>query len=190
MFDEKYGMSVHPVEYPHLSKRSITTGEVTAGGNGSSDGARYKVIEHEASGLTTYITVSSHYHILIVRNLHNRLIITLPEDVHDLRSTRFYMLLQGVGSQSDDLTFGSLFFRQDQPRIDLFVFFSVFFSCFFLFLAACVIVWKIKQSVEFRRAQQRHVVELLTMAKRPFASLTLIVEESEEYENNINSYPN
>lgn len=68
-----------------------------------------------------------------------------------------------------------MFFRQDQLHIDLFVFFSVFFSCFFLFLAVCVVAWKTKQAADIRRARRRHVVEMLHMAKRPFASITILL---------------
>ncbi len=73
---------------------------------------------------------------------------------------------------------------QDQLHIDLFVFFSVFFSCFFLFLSgtriitlglyseykcifvclsnrvfpffpACVVLWKLKQMGDLRRARNK-----------------------------------
>lgn len=71
------------------------------------------------------------------------------------------------------ISYGIVFSRQDQLHIDLFVFFSVFFSCFFLFLAACVVAWKAKQAADVRRARRRHVVEMLHMAKRPFASVTV-----------------
>lgn len=70
----------------------------------------------------------------------------LFQDFHDLRLTRFYIVVEGVG----DGSFGSLSFRQDQLHIDLFVFFSVFFSAFFLFLAACGIAWKVKQNVSLK----------------------------------------
>lgn len=63
--------------------------------------------------------------------------------------------------------------RQDQLHIDLFVFFSVFFSCFFLFLSACVVFWKIKQRADMRQARRRHVVEMLNMAQRAFSSVIL-----------------
>lgn len=33
--------------------------------------------------------------------------------------------------------------------------------------------WKAKQAADVRRARRRHVVEMLHMAKRPFASVTL-----------------
>jgi hypothetical protein len=50
--------------------------------------------------------------------------------------------------------FPTIFFhRQDQLHIDLFVFFSVFFSCFFLFLSVCVVMWKVKQAADLRRAR-------------------------------------
>lgn len=51
--------------------------------------------------------------------------------------------------------------------------FSVFFSCFFLFLAFCIVAWRVKSSFDIRRARERHAVELLNMAQRPFASHTV-----------------
>lgn len=131
-----------------------------------------------AHGLTTFLTVTDPYSVVIVRGLQNRLVLTLPQDRHDLRSTRFYILVQGVGSSNptSEVTFGSLFFRQDQPRIDLFVFFSVFFSCFFLFLAVSVVAWKAKQAIESRRARERQAVEMEHMARRPFASVSVFLE--------------
>ena len=137
----------------------------------------YRIIEKTAAGLTTFLTITDPYSVVIIRALHNRLVLTLPQDRHDLRSTRFYILVQGTGSRlSPDHTFGSLFFRQDQPRIDLFVFFSVFFSCFFLFLAVSVVAWKAKQAVEGRRARQRQAVEMMHMARRPFASVAVYLD--------------
>ena len=136
----------------------------------------YHIVEKMASGLTTFLTVTDAYSVVIVRGLQNRLVLTLPQDRHDLRSTRFYILIQGVGSPSTEATLGSLFFRQDQPRIDLFVFFSVFFSCFFLFLAVSVVAWKAKQAIEGRRARERQAVEMEHMARRPFATVSVYLE--------------
>ena len=55
--------------------------------------------------------------VVIVRGLQNRLVLTLPQDRHDLRSTRFYILIQGAGSLGSEVTFGSLFFRFSRSRI-------------------------------------------------------------------------
>ncbi|GFS81956.1 multiple epidermal growth factor-like domains protein 8 [Nephila pilipes] len=127
----------------------------------------------DAQGLTTYIDVKKCEDFLLVRNLENRLIVTIPQEVHDLRTTRFYMILRGA----EEETYGSLFFRQDQTRIDLFVFFSVFFSCFFLFLAVCVVAWKVKQAFDLRRARRLHAAEMKHMASRPFGHITVVIDE-------------
>ena len=83
-----------------------------------------------------------------------------------------------TGSSNSSNTSGLIYFRQDQNHIDLFVFFSVFFSCFFLFISLCVVVWKVKQVNDMRRARQRHVVEMINMAQRPYSSVTLDVSQS------------
>ncbi|KAJ4443468.1 hypothetical protein ANN_05140, partial [Periplaneta americana] len=147
----------------------------------------YKVMDREARGLTTFVTVTQKNTFLMVRNLKDRLVLTLPHDRHDLGSTRFYIALTAVGPNLQDgdsspprSSYGMVFFRQDQLHIDLFVFFSVFFSCFFLFLAACVVAWKAKQAADVRRARRRHVVEMLHMAKRPFATVTLLLDFSRD----------
>lgn len=45
-------------------------------------------------------------------------------------------------------------------------------------MAACVVAWKAKQAADVRQARRRHVVEMLHMAKRPFASVTLLLDNS------------
>lgn len=96
----------------------------------------------------------------------------VPQTAHNLSATRFFIALR---AKSGVASYGLVFFRQDQLHIDLFVFFSVFFSCFFLFLAVCVVAWKAKQAADIRRARRRQVVEMLHMAKRPFASITILL---------------
>lgn len=130
--------------------------------------------ERHAHGLTSFVTVNQKNTLLVVRNLRDRLVLTLPQDRHELGVTRFFIALAARNTSGP--TLGMIFFRQDQLHIDLFVFFSVFFSCFFLFLAACVVGWKAKQAADIRRARRRHVVEMLHMAKRPFASATVLLE--------------
>ncbi|RWS14422.1 hypothetical protein B4U79_03874 [Dinothrombium tinctorium] len=135
-------------------------------------GPALQIKHHLATKLTTYITITNPNELLVIRGVESRLVITIPQEVHDLRSTRFYIIVRGKASE----TFGNLFFRQDQSRIDLFVFFSVFFSCFFLLLAACVLVWKIKQAFDMRRARRLHAAEMKHMASRPFASVLVFLD--------------
>ncbi|PSN57394.1 Multiple epidermal growth factor-like domains protein 8 [Blattella germanica] len=163
-------------------------GSTTRTTNGDFNSAhQYMVMEKEAHGLTTFVTINQKNTFLLVRNLKDRLVLTLPQDRHDLGTTRFYLALMAVGPSPEDgetspprPSYGMIFFRQDQLHIDLFVFFSVFFSCFFLFLAACVVAWKAKQAADVRRARRRHVVEMLHMAKRPFASVTLMLDSPQD----------
>uniref|UniRef100_A0AAR2IQ65 Multiple EGF-like-domains 8 n=1 Tax=Pygocentrus nattereri TaxID=42514 RepID=A0AAR2IQ65_PYGNA len=139
-----------------------------------------EVREERAEGLITYITVWKPQTVLIVRRVRDRVVITFPHEVHSLKSSRFYIALRGVGTDSHDgESQGLLFLRQDQAHIDLFVFFSVFFSCFFLFLSVCVLLWKVKQFLDFRREQRRHIQEMTKMASRPFAKLTVYLEPEE-----------
>ena len=164
----------------------------------------------DPDALHTFIRVSNPNFVLHARNLRNRLVITLPDHLHELRSTRFFLIIQSRNANITNLptfsangetikfskysvydtthqditphlinaTIGSLVFRQDQLHIDLFVFFSVFFSCFFLFLSFCVIVWKFKAMSDLRTARRRHAVEMQYMAQRPFASQIIMFEQN------------
>ncbi|KAF3839320.1 hypothetical protein F7725_018037 [Dissostichus mawsoni] len=142
--------------------------------------AEKEMTEERAEGLISYITVWKPQTVLIVRGVRDRVVITFPHEVHSLKSSRFYIALRGLGTdQRQGESQGLLFLRQDQAHIDLFVFFSVFFSCFFLFLSVCVLLWKVKQFLDFRREQRRHIQEMTKMASRPFAKLTIYLEPEE-----------
>lgn len=145
--------------------------------NCSHDKSNYRKLEMDANELNTFVTVDYAKTLLLVKNVTFRLVITLPLDVHNLRSSRFYVILRSRGIRTSNKTFGSLYFRQDQPHIDLFVFFSVFFSCFFLFLAKCVLLWKVKQTFDARRTRQQRAREMKHMASRPFARVLVYIEQ-------------
>ncbi|KAG9328362.1 hypothetical protein JZ751_014459, partial [Albula glossodonta] len=143
-------------------------------------GGERELREERAEGLISYITVWKPQTVLVVRGVRDRVVITFPHEVHSLKSSRFYIALLGVGTDTHEgQSQGLLFLRQDQAHIDLFVFFSVFFSCFFLFLSVCVLLWKVKQFLDFRREQRRHIQEMTKMASRPFAKLTVYLEPEE-----------
>lgn len=142
-------------------------------------GAEREIREERAEGLISYITVWKPQTVLVVRGVRDRVVITFPHEVHSLKSSRFYIALRGVGAAGNEESQGLLFLRQDQAHIDLFVFFSVFFSCFFLFLSVCVLLWKVKQFLDFRREQRRHIQEMTKMASRPFAKITIYLEPEE-----------
>ncbi|XP_055375614.1 multiple epidermal growth factor-like domains protein 8 isoform X2 [Condylostylus longicornis] len=139
----------------------------------SLDGEGFYVKDQRAKDLSTYITLNQCNTVLRLFNLKNRLVLTLPQTAHNLSATRFFIALRS--NPNAEGSYGSIVFRQDQLHIDLFVFFSVFFSCFFLFLAVCVVAWKAKQAADMRRARQRHVDEMLHMAQRPFSSIFVTI---------------
>jgi len=155
----------------------------------SSSRNSFDVREIEANGLVTFIAMKKPNEVLYIKNLGHRLVVSLPETSHDLRSSKFYIVVHGSKLQQADMTFGSIFFRQDQLHIDLFVFFSVFFSCFFLFLAACVLFWKMKQVSDLRRARTRHALEMTVMARRPFATLNVLISEEPSFIQNFGNSP-
>lgn len=137
----------------------------------SHGGHSFYVKDQHAKDLSTHVTLNHCNTLLRLFGLKNRLVLTLPQHAHNLSATRFFIALRA--SSGPEPSYGSVVFRQDQLHIDLFVFFSVFFSCFFLFLAVCVVIWKVKQTADLRRARRAHVVELLHLAKRPFAYVFL-----------------
>ena len=75
-------------------------------------------------------------------------------------------------------TKGLVYFRQDQSQIDLFVFFSVFFSAFFLVVSISVFGWKIKQYHTRRRVIEVRELQLETMRSRPFATYSFLHERN------------
>lgn len=163
------------------SVRVVAPGDDVAGGrSGLSNGSQTSALvrNERTHGLITYIAVREPQAILIVRGVRDRVVITYPHEIHALKSSRFYVVLLGTGGPSPNVTEsqGLLFFRQDQAHIDLFVFFSVFFSCFFLFLSVCVLLWKVKQFLDLRHEQRRHLQEMTKMASRPFAKVTIYFE--------------
>lgn len=132
---------------------------------------------HRAADVITYVSASEQGKVVTIRDIRHRLVLSIPYVGHDLKQSKFYVVVHGVGSPSSDFTRGRILFRQDQPHIDLFVFFSVFFSCFFLFLAVCILLWKFKLVYGVRQNRQRVAIELQTMAKRPFGKVFLVFDK-------------
>ena len=78
----------------------------------------------DSQQLNTFVRLKRKTSVLHVSGLTNRLVISLSESLHDLRTTRFFLLIKSNVSIPDATSFGFLYFRQDQLHIDLFVFFS------------------------------------------------------------------
>ena len=142
-------------------------------------GDAFDFIDVQADKHHMYHRVETTNSILRILNVKAQLVITLPHEL-GLKVSRFYLVILGRGTNErgvvKDVTYGNLYFRQDQTHIDLFVFFSVFFSSFFLFLAMCVLLWKLKQAVDSQRSRRERAKEMTLMASRPFARVLLHIE--------------
>ncbi|CAD5110882.1 DgyrCDS247 [Dimorphilus gyrociliatus] len=117
--------------------------------------------------------------LLLVSNISHKAIVRIPFEPFNLKHAKFYVLIYATADSAKGVL-GHISSRQDHPHIDLFVFFSVFFSCFFLLLANCIIVWKMKSIYVARRQRQRRHMEMEQMRSRPFALITIDINESEE----------
>lgn len=136
-----------------------------------------KIFETAANGINTFVTIENGHFISVVRKLQNRLVVSLPHQFHQLKTKRFYIALLSHKTETHNATQGIMYFRQDQPQIDLFVFFSVFLSCFFLFLAVLVVAWKIKVGFEARNDRRMRALEMEHRASRPFGKVMVYVDD-------------
>ncbi|XP_046676550.1 multiple epidermal growth factor-like domains protein 8 isoform X2 [Homalodisca vitripennis] len=81
----------------HPSDESVQLENENGSSNVWHSGQVFNVMERQAKGLTTFITLGQRNTLLFVRNLTtNRLVLTLPEKVHELGSTRFYIAVTAV----------------------------------------------------------------------------------------------
>ncbi|XP_074634355.1 multiple epidermal growth factor-like domains protein 8 isoform X4 [Acropora palmata] len=159
----------HQVNVKGLS--NIVRKKRNAEGDGFGDEA---VVDRETASsvnLNTFVTYNDHHRALIVQGVRKRLVLTFPYNDHILRDTRFYMVFIGRDMSG---TKGLVYFKQDISQIDLFVFFSVFFSSFFLVVSVSVFAWKMKQYHTRRRVIEHRVHQLETMRSRPFATYSFL----------------
>ncbi|XP_038070989.1 attractin-like isoform X2 [Patiria miniata] len=92
----------------------------------------------------------------------------------DEANTTFYVYLSNF---TVPLSF-KVSVRQRFLLLNLLEFLVVFFSCFLSFLLFFVVGWKVKQRCDSFRRQQNRAVELAVMARRPFATVNLVIENT------------
>lgn len=68
----------------------------------------YRTVNVQPSDMYTHVLVDNPQSFVVIRGVQNRLIIMLPNDVHNLKVSRFFIILYGQAAD----TSGSLFFRQ------------------------------------------------------------------------------
>lgn len=125
-----------------------------------------------SDGLNKYVTFSGDSIVAVVKEVTHRFVVTFPFEEHKLDGKQFYIVVKAGSSGAEGITY----FKQDNVKIYIVVFFAVFFSCFFLVLSVVVIGWSIKQHIYSRR--EVHNREILTerMQSRPFAKFAFLFE--------------
>lgn len=111
--------------------------------------------------------------VLWLRNITNRVTIVSPFTEFDFQKTQFYLVIQSKSAK----TMGNVIFVQDQPRFELFVFLTVFCSCFVLFISAFVLFWHLKLTRGQRRVRNDHSMEIELLSNRPLARFSLLFDE-------------
>lgn len=101
--DRKYGVGLAG----DLTSATASSAAVSALRNGSDAPWLLRPRHATPAGLATYVTVRDPREFLLVRDLRHRLVVTVPQNVYDLRSTRLYLVISGA---SEEPTRGSLFF--------------------------------------------------------------------------------
>lgn len=70
------------------------------------------------------------------------------------------------------------YYRQDPPRLNLTVFFGVFFSCFAIAAYVTVLIWRVFHSTENWRRTRRQLQRQQTRGSRPFANVVVCFDNT------------
>jgi len=78
--------------------------------------------------------------------------------------------------QTTAITRGEVYFYQANalPRMDLFVFFAVFFASFSLAVASLICLGRARRAICRRHLRQRRAVEMALLVRRPFAKVHVL----------------
>lgn len=192
--NESNGFHEVYLDKKYVGYQTHLNGSTTLGGGSDQQFGRGRMLPRKPYRVVTltygssnntpnYFTMAKANDFYWFRNVQYRLEITIPYKVHDLRATRFYLMVRGDRPEGSkwNANYGFVLFRQDQARIDLFVFFSVFCSSFVLFLCLLYYLWHVKRFVQHRRQRQMQAIELENLASRPFARLYIsLADERKE----------
>jgi hypothetical protein len=105
--------------------------------------------------------------------------IVISSSENNFETGHFYAVIELVLAGGPVDASGGVPYRffvvQKPSTINLFVFFAVFFSSFFLFLASVIVIFKIKLRVDHRHQAIEQAQRLESMARRPLAQLMLLL---------------
>ena len=130
-----------------------------------------------AALLNVYVTLHSNvtkdsYNMLVFNEpvldsvaARGRVVLTISSNDHNFDQDHFYIIVSNSAASSASVHY-RIAFLQPFVNIDLFVFFSVFFSSFFLFLAVVALGFKIRSHFEERMIQHQAEIQMEVSAER------------------------
>ena len=143
----------------------------------------YKKSEHMRS-MFYHVTMNKK-EALIVEGVVGRLVVTRKHTKKD-HNGLFYVIVRAKSggliqkrSVRQKGASGRIAFRQDEPRLDLFVFFSSFFSLGGILSVLTTSVWKFRRMVNNRRARINHQLQMIPLARRPCRLVYVCIDDNQ-----------
>ncbi|XP_071958650.1 multiple epidermal growth factor-like domains protein 8 [Antedon mediterranea] len=135
----------------------------------------YRYYEVTADGINNFVYIKYSKFLVRINNVRDRLVIHFQPRI----KPRYFIVFLSKGDSSSYLSTKAVLKlrKTTKPHIDLFVFFSVFFSSFFILLSLCVVVWKIKLWHDNRRRFQRQTLEMENRRSRPFGYAFVMIDQ-------------
>ena len=155
----------------------------------TTSGLRYKKISYKKSEHMR----SQFYHVtmkkkeaLKVEGVAGRLVVTRKHTKKDQGRGFLYVIVRAKSgpkirkrSVERKGASGRIAFRQDEPRLDLFVFFSSFFSLCGILSVLITSMWKFRRMVNNRRARINHQLQMIPLARRPFRLVHVCIDDNQ-----------
>ena len=134
--------------------------------------------------LLTYADFTGH--VLHVKGLRNRLIVTVLHSRHDLTKQWFYIALKCNNVSAVGQPEAAIYFRQDLPKIDLLLFFLVLTVVLLMVMSGFVLGWKLRVEHNLDRSRGDQINLMRVMASRPLATYTLLCRRKDQHSQVMN----
>ncbi|XP_033101327.1 multiple epidermal growth factor-like domains protein 8 [Anneissia japonica] len=136
----------------------------------------FKFYETTADGVNNFLYITFSRFAVKINDVRDRLVVHFQ---HKRQTNPKYFIAfvsKGDGEFQSTMALIKLS-KLSKAHIDLFVFFSVFFSSFFILLSLCVLIWKIKLWRDNRLRFRRQTMEMESRRSRPFGVVFVMIDQ-------------
>ena len=117
--------------------------------------------------------------VLFVKGVKSRLIIQIPFSKHEFTNNKFFIVLSSI-NKTREVVHGMFYFRQDQTKLNLTLFFLTLIVILMLILSGFIFGWKVRAEYVRQRRGNEELIQLQTLAKRPLACYKIRCERNED----------